>query len=120
MVMDDLYLLLRETIEPHESIEETLHRGLMEEFGLKGEMIRYMGSIKGKLPLGDLWGEKTTLYFLVKYIEHSESNRQQGTSEAESSLEWIDPQTLVTYMEKQRFLDECMDESGIVRQFVGR
>lgn len=90
----------------------------MEEFGLKGELIKYLGSIKGKLPVGGVWAEKTTLYFLVKYIEHDESKRQEGSSESESLLEWFDPKDLIPLMEKQGSVDSSLDESIIIQRFL--
>lgn len=115
----DLYILLRETIEPNESIEQTLARGLMEEFGATGELVKYLGSIKGKYPIKDIWVDKTTLYFLIKYVGHDNMKRQQGTSESESALEWIEPKILITHMQKQSSIDASLDESVIVERFLG-
>ena len=56
----DFYILMRETMEMGESIEQALHRGLMEEFGIIGDIITYLGSIKGSYPLGEVSIEKTT------------------------------------------------------------
>ena len=56
---------MRETMHPHETIETAIKRGLMEEFGAKGEIKSYIGSIKSTFPLhgGETMVEKTTLYF---------------------------------------------------------
>ena len=37
----DFYILMRETIEPSETIEACLERGLREEFGCKAEIKRF-------------------------------------------------------------------------------
>jgi len=34
----DVYLLMRETVDPNESLENAFHRGLMEEFGIKAKL----------------------------------------------------------------------------------
>ena len=115
---DNLYLLLRETIEPHESIEQTLERGLMEEFGAQGEIVKYLGSIKGKLPIENVWAEKTTLYFLIQYIQHDELKRQKDSFESKSRLEWLNPTELIPLMKKQAAVDASLDESVIVERFI--
>lgn len=118
LVTGDLYILMRETIEPNETIEQTLARGLMEEFGAKGELVKYLGSLKGKFPVGDKIAEKTTLYFLVKYLQHDESKRQEGSLESESILEWIEPKDLILLMDKQQSRDSSLNESEIIQRFI--
>lgn len=41
--LEDFYILMRETIEPNETLEHALHRGLMEEFGVEAELLDYIG-----------------------------------------------------------------------------
>ena len=38
----DLYLLMRETLLPNETIENAVARGLQEEFGAKGDIKAYL------------------------------------------------------------------------------
>ncbi len=116
-IMGDLYLLLRETVEPHETIEQVLVRGLMEEFGMKGELVGCLGSIKGMMPVKDFQAEKTTIYFLVKYLEHDESKREVS-AETTSNIEWQDPIFLIEKMKAQRDIGVPMDESEIVERFL--
>lgn len=47
----DIYLLMRETIEHGETIEESIHRGLLEEFGSTGDIKNFLGSIVSHFPL---------------------------------------------------------------------
>ncbi len=115
---ENLYLLLRETMEPNESIEQTLHRGLLEEFGATGETVRFLGSLQSRYPLDGTWVEKTTLYFLVKYTGHDELKRQEGSSESESALEWIAPKELLVLLKKQATINVSLDESVIVKRFL--
>lgn len=42
--LQDMFLLVRETIEPGESLEQAALRGIYEEFGAKGEVLGYLGS----------------------------------------------------------------------------
>lgn len=57
---DNFYLLMRETIEPGESIEQCLHRGLSEEFGATAELKSYLGSIVSHFE-NMVWGWKKLL-----------------------------------------------------------
>jgi len=66
--LDDFYILMRETIEPDESLEHALHRGLQEEFGATGELVDYVGAIKSTFMHKEVEVEKTTLYFLCKLV----------------------------------------------------
>jgi len=43
---NELYLLMRETVEDGESLYDAVARGLQEEFGLSGEVERYLGSTR--------------------------------------------------------------------------
>lgn len=120
LYLGELYLLMRETIEDNETIEGALSRGLMEEFGLTGELLGHIGSVKGKYPLQDFWVEKTTLYFLVKYIEHDNSKREKDSKESESDLEWHDAGFLIEKMKLQKKIEDSLDESEIVENFKSR
>lgn len=63
-VFKDFYIVMRETPELGETLEEAVYRGLMEEFGIEGTIKTYVGSIKANLPHYGFTVEKTTLYFL--------------------------------------------------------
>lgn len=63
----DLYLLMRETPNEGEPVEEVVHRGIKEEFGARGEIKHFIGAINAWFP-GVKTGVniyKTTIYFLV-------------------------------------------------------
>ena len=119
---NQLYLLMRETIEPHEFIEECLARGLQEEFGMKANLTSYIGSIVSRFKIfdSDTPMEKTTLYFLCEYVSMDESLRE--ADEPTSNIRWIDPQELIDYMhnQKKRFNREDVDESIIVERVLNR
>lgn len=94
----NLYVLMRESLEQREVLEDALARGLMEEFGAVGEIEHFLGSIIAE----DIWSEefvkedinpemvqKTTLYFLVKLVSIDESKRLKGDPESGSELLWM-------------------------------
>ncbi len=114
----DLYLLMRETIEPNETIEEVLHRGLMEEFGAEATLNRYLGSIISYFPRKNISIEKTTLYFLFDFISLEESRRSKDDVEGNSEIRWINPSDLIIKMREQgiRLMRSDLDESAILER----
>jgi len=116
-LFENIYILMRETIEPNESIEQCLERGLREEFGMKAELVSYLGSITSLLDLKDLPRvEKTTLYFLCKPISFDFNKRKVGDPESSSNIEWIKVDDLIPLMKKQveKYNREDADESKVL------
>ena len=101
--VDDLYILMRETLEPGESIEAAVHRGLQEEFGATGEIVTFIGSIKSQWPnvYGNFTGYKTTIYFLVQAIDADESQRLADDPESVSKVEWLPIDELIERIDEQ-------------------
>jgi hypothetical protein len=126
--LSNFYLLMRETIEPNEKIEECLARGLMEEFGIKATLNSFVGSIVSHFPVmvdsvdTGVVMEKTTLYFLCDFISIDESHRNSSEDdpEAKSKINWMDPQELIIKMKEQgkRLGREDMDESAVIERIV--
>lgn len=119
----DFHLLLRETIEPNESIEACLARGLQEEFGIEAKLESYLGSTISHFPLvshNHEVIEKTTLYFLCRFISIDESKRAKGDSEATSEIRWFEPRELILKLKEQgiRLGEKDMDESLIVERAI--
>lgn len=115
----DIYILMRESMENDETPLMTLHRGLMEEFGAKAEPLAFLGSLSGYLPSATLPFDKTTLYIACRLIEWNPENRALDDPEASSTIEWIEPEQLITIMEKQgiRFDHRAdADESEMIRR----
>jgi hypothetical protein len=121
-LLKDFVLLMRETIEENESIEECLHRGLTEEFGMKAELKSYIGSIVSHFPIRDtgVYVEKTTLYFLCDFISQDDALRSQEDIERESVIKWFDPEGLVIKMKEQskRLGREDMEESSVIERMI--
>ncbi len=120
--LTDFYLLMRETIEPNETIEACLKRGLQEEFGIEAYLDSYIGSIVSKFtgPDDQTVIEKTTLYFLCTLESIDITKRKQDDPESHSEIQWIEPSKLIIKMKEQgkRLNREDADESVIVERMV--
>ena len=124
-----LFLLMRETIEPNESIEQCLSRGLMEEFGMVATLKSYLGSIVSVFPIikdgvaTDIKTQKTTLYFLCDLVSIDASIRNSYAEkdvEARSEMKWMDPNELILKMKEQgkRLNREDADESVVIERLL--
>jgi hypothetical protein len=115
--LPEVYLLMRETLQDNESLEDAVNRGVYEEFGIKGQIKKYLGAIQGLIQ-EDGGFEKTTLYFLVEMTE--QLPRPDVDEESHTDLEWREPEELITIMQKQgRDSDHGgLDESKIVEAYV--
>lgn len=114
----DIYILMRESMENDETLLMTLHRGLQEEFGATATPIAYLGCLSGFLPSEELSFEKTTLYILCEVIEWDETKRDPDDPEAMSTIEWLQPEELISIMQRQgeRFNRVDADESEIIKR----
>lgn len=120
---ENLHILMHESLEDNETIEKTLDRGLMEEFGAKGEIICFLGVKQFK----DKWFgeigkervvEKNIVYFLVRLIEMDESKRIHDHPEFKSEIIRISMYNLIQEMRKQKnkyHIDE-FDSSEIIEK----
>lgn len=117
-VLKDFYILMRETINVNEGIEQALHRGLMEEFGATGEIKTFLGSIKSDFIIGDVTIEKTTLYFLVDLKSFEPKLRSFEDLEGESEIQWQTADFLIEKMENQmkRLNISSLYESEVVKR----
>lgn len=121
----DVYTLMRNTVKPNESLEDALARGLKKEFGMKADVVKYLGSIVGsfvnweKAPI-----QKTTLYFLCKnqkVIGRAHGLPAQAGENLEgkkSIIVWRTKSFLIKQMQKQgKFLNRTdMDEAAVLRR----
>ncbi len=117
--IDDFFILMRETVEPGESLEATLHRGLQEEFGATGEIVDYLGSIQSHFKHRNVEIEKTTLYFLVRLLDQDLARRGNEDIENKSTIEWQTPEFLIPRMKEQakKFGRTDIDESSILERW---
>lgn len=118
----DLYLLMRETMHTNETIESAIERGLMEEFGAKGEIKSYIGSIISTFPLhgGKTLVEKTTLYFHVRVTDFNPALRDKDEIESKSEILWIKPEDLIKLFTEQgkKYERDDIDESKIIENYL--
>ena len=113
---------MRKTIEPNETLEHALHRGLQEEFGATAKFIDYIGSIKSTFKHKEMDIEKTTLYFLCMLIKQDLSSRAADDDETQSIVKWRSPDFLIPLMKAQakRFGRTDVDESSILERVKPR
>ena len=116
----NVWLLMKETMHPNESTEQTLHRGLLEEFGARGEIKSFLGSLVSELPRKGVLTQKTTLYFLVEFLERDKSLRSEEDKKF-SVVEWQTKEFLIGKMKQQaEHFDNrsTLDESEILKRIV--
>lgn len=114
-----VYILMRESVEDGETLTEAVARGLQEEFGATGRVIKYLGSLRGRALSSKGFGsfQKTTLYFLVELEQTGE--RPDDDDESSSELEWVEPRLLLEKMRAQKSNSrDDMDESEIIENYL--
>ena len=117
--LEEVYTLMRESLEENESLESATLRGVREEFGIEGKIEKYLGSYVGTIvPEKGVPYEKTTLYFSVQVINQGERPMDDG--EAHSELLWVDPKDLIEKMIYQgaNTIRTDIDESKIVEAYL--
>jgi len=108
-------------MEDNETPLITLHRGLKEEFAATAQPVAFLGALCGHLSDPRLSFEKTTLYIACQLLNWDPENRDLTDPEAGSTIEWIEPNTLVSFMEQQGVRLQHRidtDESEIVRRAI--
>jgi hypothetical protein len=116
--LSDFYVLMRETVEAEESMEDAVLRGISEEFGATGEIQRFLGSIISHFKRGDTSIEKTTAYFLVDLRSFDIALRMKDDEERMSEIQWQPIDFLIEKMKKQVAKHERtdIDESIILER----
>ena len=122
----DFYILMRETLNPGESLEEALHRGLAEEFNAHATIDDYLGAIISTPSTLEADGnkpfQKTALYFLCTYQGDVGERRDLSDAEGQSDLEWRDAEELIPIMhlQKERFGRDDLDESSVLERYLAQ
>ena len=118
----DLYLLMRETLLPNETIENAVARGLQEEFGAKGDIKAYLGSITSFFPLriSKVSVQKTTLYFHVLMTSFNPEQRDNDEVESKSIIQWLEPRELRDlFVEQGKKYDRTdLNESAAIENYI--
>ena len=115
---EDVYILMRETVESGESMEEALIRGAMEEFGAAIKVDHILEAKIDKIVNDQkefVW-DKTTLYFACSLIELDIRERDENDFESASEIQWHEPDFLINHMKEQgkRTKRGDLDESRII------
>lgn len=113
----DFYHVMSESLELYETLEEALHRGLMEEFGAEGEILTFLGGINSEFDEDGYHKTKTTLYFLARCLDQDNAKRkkpgEEGGEESSSILKWCDIDFLIkiTPVQAKRINRQDLDHS---------
>jgi hypothetical protein len=116
----DIYILMRESMENDETPLMTLNRGLKEEFGASAKPISFLGCLSGFLYDPKLSFDKTTLYIACELIDWNTEERDPDDPESMSTIEWIKPNELIEIMMLQgnRFKRVDADESEMIKRAI--
>ncbi|KND47899.1 MAG: hypothetical protein AB199_04045 [Parcubacteria bacterium C7867-004] len=118
--LDEIYILMRESLEEGETLDQAVLRGIKEEFGAEGIVTKYLGCIEG--PAFNRGGnkrfEKATLYFEVKLTNLGD--RPADDPESNSTMLWLDPEDIIEKMSLQKNISVRTDlnESKILEAYV--
>jgi hypothetical protein len=109
----DYYILMRETVNPNETLEHALSRGLMAEMGIRASLVTYLGGLENTYFKYNEVIEKTTLYFLCRLQSFDVQLRDCNDKECDSTIEWQTFDFLIPQMKEQanRLGRETIDES---------
>ena len=116
----DFHILIRETVEPGESIGAALDRGLSEETGARAELVHYIGQLESRVKAPGFEWTKTTAYFVMRLTNWAPERRLTDDPEAGSELRWIAPAKLLDLMRRQheRIGNTDLDEAPIIERAI--
>lgn len=118
-----IYTLIRESMEPNETIEAALARGIKEETGSEAGLVAFLGSLRciaRNTEDESKSFEKTTLYFTMRLADWRPEERLKDDPEVGSDLRWRDPEELVSLMQKQGKVTKSadLDESEVIKRLI--
>jgi hypothetical protein len=108
----NVFLLMRETLNPNEKIENGIRRGLKEEFNAEAKLITYIGSevaydkwFNGKWPWLNFNEptnfQKTTIFFLLDLVSIDIKNRDKTDDEGFSEILFLSFDDLIQKQKDQ-------------------
>ncbi len=115
---DEIYHLMRESLEGNEPLHDAVKRGVKEEFGAEAVVDKYLGAKVDIITGPDQEPfEKLTIYHAVKLINMGE--RLYFDTENKSQMEWHSPDKLIAIFEEQSQKTKRpeLDERIIIERF---
>jgi len=118
--LDEIWHLVRESLEGDESLQAAVLRGVQEEFGITGRVEKYLGAkidvITGPQKIHPF--EKLTVYHAVRAIEYGE--RPDIDEESRTVMEWHSPAQAREIYRQQASLTTRpeLDETIIIDRFI--
>ncbi|MCA9367067.1 NUDIX hydrolase [Candidatus Kaiserbacteria bacterium] len=117
--LDDVWHLVRESLEGDESLQTAVLRGVQEELGIEGRVEKYLGSKIDIItsPYREPF-EKMTPYHAVRAVSVGE--RPNIDAENKTIIEWHSPQAaLEIYREQAKKTTRPeLDEAIIIARFI--
>jgi 8-oxo-dGTP pyrophosphatase MutT (NUDIX family) len=113
---ESLYVLMRESLEPNERLEDAVARGLMEEFGITATIKGFLGSIQSEFEREEATIQKTTLYFLCSLVSQDLAKRNDDL-ENRSKVEWKEVSFLIDAMPRQSRRTD-LNESAVLQRYL--
>ncbi|BCX14302.1 MAG: hypothetical protein KatS3mg085_834 [Candidatus Dojkabacteria bacterium] len=109
---DNVYYLMRESLENNTTIEETLANGLMKEMGITAQIRHFVGSrVTTFLDADGNEITKTTIYYLCDLISVDESKKDPENPEGSSEVKFFDLSDAIKITQDQlkrtNYLDIC-------------
>lgn len=104
--LDNVYWLGHTTVTPNKSLEESVYRCLLEEFGATGEISNFLCSRNSQ----SIWWndanqemkvQKTTIYFLVKLIDFNLDRISETSPEFNSEKRFVNIDDLIKINHEQ-------------------
>lgn len=116
--INDFYILMRKTVEPDQSLESAIRKGLMEEFGAEAEIDDYIGTLVSNFEDRGVLIEKSTIYFKCQLTSQDLGKRDRGDIEGQSEVEWRTADFLIPKMKAQaiKYNRTDIDESVILEK----
>lgn len=117
--LDEVYLLMRETVHDNEPLEMAALRGIEEEFGAIGKVEKYLGALTAKVDDGNsFFFEKVTHYFAIRLKVLS--LRNTSDIEGRSELLWLTPEEALGLFKEQarKTKREELNEVEIIKRFI--
>ncbi len=114
----DIHLLMTESVEMGERLEDAALRGIGEEFGIEGKVRTFLGSVQSVFYRDtDTKIAKTTLYFLVEYTRKRQELQMLTGWESTSVPKWLPIDELIRIKEDERArkVDLHNNQLGILR-----